>query len=423
MPTSTTSVNSLLLERVQEAIEDTNEKVTTTFDRIDKVDVEDANPRGVRMTVQVEDNASQRWSSVEGFDYAPSDAGVYQPMTVTYTRVSKTCEFSKDVMQLDKAANRIVPLVATEVANATSKLKKDLNRYLFGEGSGELARVSGIAGTTITFNTTGNLFGSTKFDKRARIQWYNPALSTQRVGGAVNTSVVTAVDRANKTATFDNVPSDLSAASTGDVAVIEGSANSVIRGFDYFIANSGTVQGLSRATYPSLNATVVSAASTGLSVSLLASLFYTMAYKTGKLNGGPKGWVFIMSPAQASAYEALGLPFRQIGGNDKSLDLAFTDLSYRGVPILVDADCPDGTVYLVNFSALKRFRLKALGPERVPGTDTIFHLRNANAGNGHQDGVNVYLTAKEELGSANPKMVGAKLTTLSTSGLPSRHAA
>lgn len=418
---TTTSTNALLFERVMEAIEDTNEKEATTYDRLEKVDVEDANPRGVRMSVQVEDNASQRWSSVEGFDYAPSDAGVYQPMTVTYTRVSKTCEFSKDVMQLDKAANRIVPLVATEVSNATMKLKKDLNRYLFGDGSGELARVSGIAANVITFNTTGNLFGSTKFDKRARIQWYNPALTTQRVGGGVNVSTVTAVDKANKTATLDNVPSDLSTASTGDVAVIEGSVNSVIRGIDYFIANSGSVQGLSRATYPSLNATVVSAASTGLSVSLLANLFYTMAYKTGKLMGGKGGWVFIMSPAQASAYEALGLPFRQLQG--QKLDFAFTDLSYRNVPIIVEPDCPDGTVYLVNFSALKRFRLKVLGPERVPGTDTIFHLRNANAGNGHQDGVNVYLTAKEEIGSANPKMVGAKLTTISISGLPSRHAA
>jgi hypothetical protein len=72
----------------------------------------------------------------------------------------------------------------------------------------------------------------------------------------------------------------------------------------------------------------------------------------------------------------------------------------------------------VNFDQLKRFQLLPVGPQRNEA-GTILFQRNASSGQGHADGYNVYLVGKMQIGSANPKMVGSKLTSLSTTGLPS----
>jgi hypothetical protein len=81
----------------------------------------------------------------------------------------------------------------------------------------------------------------------------------------------------------------------------------------------------------------------------------------------------------------------------------------------VDAD--DTKVYMVNFDQIKRFQLLPVGPQEKNGS--ILHQRNASSGQGHADAFNVYLAGKMQIGAPNPRNVGAKLTTLATSGLPS----
>ena len=76
---------------------------------------------------------------------------------------------------------------------------------------------------------------------------------------------------------------------------------------------------------------------------------------------------------------------------------------------------------MVNFSKMGRVQLKALEPMPFPGGG-IFWPRNANSGNGHQDGVNVYMVGKMETFSHQPKDLGARLTTLPV-GNVSRHVA
>jgi hypothetical protein len=407
---NTTGIGSLLIEKVQKIVEDGIEKKDVTFSRVEKSPAQSTNSLGVRMPVLVEDNASEEWRSSEGADFAPSDAEVYKNLTITYTRVYKTAEFTADVAQLDKDPDKIVGIIANSVAKATMKLKKSLNRMFFGDGSGTIgAYESGTGTTSIVFTAAG--FGVRKLDKRARIQFYDSTLATPANGGQIFT--VVSLDRANRTAVLDAAPT----LSAGDVAVFANSVSASINGLGNIIANSGSIHGLSRSTYPALNNSVVSAASAALSASLLDQLGNQMAYKTGMEK--QEGMVLIWSPAQRQAYLNLGYELKQFVGGGGSLDLSFDGITHAGIKTVTDVDCPDATVFMVNFDQLKRFQLLPVGPQKVPGTDSILFQRNASSGQGHSDGYNVYIAGKMQIGAPNPRLVGSKLTTLSTTGLPS----
>jgi hypothetical protein len=301
-----------------------------------------------------------------------------------------------------------VGIIANSVAKATMKLKKSLNRMFFGDGSGAIGAYSSGTGTTsIVFATP---FGVRKLDKRARIQFYDSTLTTARNSGQIFT--VSSLDRANRTAVLDAAPT----LSAGDVAVFANSVSASINGLDNIIGNSGSIHGLSRTTYPALNNSVLSASSAALSASLLDQLGNQMAYKTGQEK--QEGMVLIWSPAQRQAYLNLGYELKQFVGGNQSLDLGFDGITHSGVKTVMDVDCPDDKVFMVNFDQLKRFQLLPVGPQRNEA-GTILFQRNASSGQGHADGYNVYLVGKMQIGSANPKMVGSKLTSLSTTGLPS----
>jgi hypothetical protein len=405
---NTTGIGSLLIEKVQKIVEDGIEKKDVTFSRVEKSPAQSTNSLGVRMPVLVEDNSSEEWRSSEGNDFAPSDAEVYKNLTITYTRVYKTAEFTADVAQLDKDPDKIVGIIANSVAKATMKLKKSLNRMFFGDGSGAIGAYSSGTGTTsIVFATP---FGVRKLDKRARIQFYDSTLTTARNSGQIFT--VSSLDRANRTAVLDAAPT----LSAGDVAVFANSVSASINGLDNIIGNSGSIHGLSRTTYPALNNSVLSASSAALSASLLDQLGNQMAYKTGQEK--QEGMVLIWSPAQRQAYLNLGYELKQFVGGNQSLDLGFDGITHSGVKTVMDVDCPDDKVFMVNFDQLKRFQLLPVGPQRNEA-GTILFQRNASSGQGHADGYNVYLVGKMQIGAPNPKMVGSKLTSLSTTGLPS----
>lgn len=407
---NTSGIASLLIEKVQKIVEDGIEKKDVTFSRVEKSPAQSTNSLGVRMPIMVEDNASEEWRSSEGADFAPTDAEVYKNLSITYTRVYKSCEFTADVAQLDKDPDKIVGIIANSVAKGTMKLKKSLNRMFFGDGSGTLgAYESGTGTTSIVFAAP---FGARKFDKRARIQFYDSTLATARNGGQIFTIV--SVAKSTRTTVLDAAPT----LSAGDVAVFANSVSASINGLDNIIAASGNIHGLSRSTYPALNATVVSASSAALSASLLDQLGNTMAYKTGMEKQA--GMVLLWSPAQRQAYLNLGYELKQfVGNNAGNLDLSFDGISHANIPTVTDVDCPDNVIFMVNFDELKRFQLLPVGPVLNPGGGGMLFQRNASSGQGHADAFNVYLAGKMQIGAPNPRNVGAKLTTLSTTGLPS----
>lgn len=416
---SGSNANPLLIEIVRKVLEDGNEKKDNTWSRIES-DTENlgTNTIGVRLPIVVEDNASQVWRASDGGDFAQSGAEVYKSLTVTYKRQYMAAEFTADIKQMDDNSPKVTAIVAGAVARAQQRLRKNLNGFIFGDGSGEVARYSsGTGTTTITFtSTSGNYFGSSKILKNGRYQWYDSTLATARNSGYVFT--VSSVDRANKQAVFDAAPT----LSANDVLVPEGSVSAVINGFGNLINNSGTIHGLSRATYPSLNAVVINASSAPLSASLMGAIENTMAFKTGMEKIGD-GYEYIWSPVQRQAYLNLGYDLKQFV-NEKAgnLDAGFDGTTFGNLKARVDVDCPDDTVVCPGMTQFKRTELIPIAPQKFPGGD-IFWPKLASSGQNYADSWLVNLSTKTEVACPNPRLTGARMASLAVSGSVSRHVA
>jgi len=411
LSTGTPSVASLLIEKVRKVVEDGIEKKTTTFDRMEKKPPLSTNSLGFRMPIQVEDNASEEWHSDEGFDFAPVDAPVWKNLVITYTRVSKSVGLTGDVSDLDKDPDKITGMIGLAVAKSTKKLKKSYNRMFFGDGSGEIGRYSSGTGTTsiVLTSTTGNFFGARKFDKRARIQFYDSTLTTARNSGQIFT--VSTSTRTTKTIVLDAAPT----LSSGDVAVFANSVNAAFNGLSNIINNTGDIHGLSRTTYPALNASVKAAGGAALSQSLLDSMINQETYKTGEDGVSGDAKPIIWSPVQKQAYLNLGYELKQfVQPGAQKLDLSFDGVTHAGNPTAVDVDCPDDSIFMPDFSYINRFELLPTQPKKSQDGGILWQ-RNASSGTGHSDNLNVYIVGKLQIGSWNPALAGTKMTGLSIS--------
>lgn len=419
LSTGTPSVASLLIEKVRKVVEDGIEKKTTSFDRMEKKPPLSTNSLGFRMPIQVEDNASEEWRGDESFDFAPVDAPVWKNLVITYTRVNKSVGFSGDVQDLDKDPDKITGMIGLAVAKSTKKLKKSYNRMFFGDGSGEIGRYLSGTGTTsiVLTSASGNFFGARKMDKRARIQFYDSTLATARNGGQIFT--VQSVDRALKTIVLDAAPT----LSANDVVVFANSVSNAFNGLGNIIANSGTIHGLSRTTYPSLNSTVLAAGGASLSQSLLDSMINQETYKTGEDGVSGDSRMIIWSPVQKQAYLNLGYDLKQfVQPGAQKLDLGFDGVTHGNNPTDVDVDSPDDTIWMPDFNYINRFEILPTQP-KISNGGGIFFQRNASSGQGHADAVNTYIVGKLQLASWNPAFAGCKMTGLSVASGVNPHQA
>lgn len=417
LSTGTPSVASLLIEKVRKVVEDGIEKKTMTFDRMEKKPPLSTNSLGFRMPIQVEDNASEEWRSDEGFDFAPVDSPVWKNLVITYTRVNKSVGFTGDVADLDKDPDKITGMIGLAVAKSTKKLKKSYNRMFFGDGSGEIGRYLSGTGTTsiVLTSTSGNYFGARKMDKRARIQFYDSTLATARNGGQIFT--IQSVDRALKTIVLDAAPT----LSANDVVVFANSVSASFNGLSNIINNTGTIHGLSRTTYPALNASVLAAGGAAQSQSLLDSMINQMTYKTGEDGNMATNAPLIWGPVQKQGYLNLGYDLKQFV-NTQKLDLGFDGVTHSNHPEAVDVDCPDDSVFMPDFDYINRFEILPTQPKKSQDGGILWQ-RNASSGQGHSDNLNVYIVGKLQVGSWNPALAGTKETGLSISTGVSPHIA
>lgn len=417
LSTGTPSVASLLIEKVRKVVEDGIEKKTTSFDRMEKKPPLSTNSLGFRMPIQVSDNASEEWRSDEGFDFAPVDAPVWKNLVITYTRVNKSVGLTGDVADLDKDPDKITGMIGLAVAKSTKKLKKSFNRMLFGDGSGEIGRYLSGTGTTsiVLTSTTGNFFGARKVDERARVQWYDSTLTTARNSGQIFT--VVSSTRNTKTIVLDAAPT----LSSGDVLVFANSVNAAFNGLSNIINNTGTIHGLSRTTYPALNASVMAAGGASLSQSLLDSMINQETYKTGEDGVSGDNKMIIWSPVQKQAYLNLGYDLKQFV-NSQKLDLGFDGITHSNNPTAVDVDCPDDSVFMPDWNYINRFELLPTQPKKSQDGGILWQ-RNASSGTGHSDNLNIYIVGKLQLGSWNPALAGTRMSGLSVSSGVNPHMA
>ena len=219
-----------------------------------------------------------------------------------------------------------VDLLNTEMEQLVRSSSFNFGRMLFGDGTGKLATVGSVSGTTYTLNSAINLAVGMVVDV------YD---AEGEVVAAART--VTGVDYSKKQVT-------LSGTSIADAAecelYVQNSRGLELTGLGAIFSSSDTLYGLTRADHPWLNPVKLT------SIGTLTENAVQKAIDLVEENAGSRiNFIVCSWGVRRALYEVLS-QYRQV----TSVELAggAKAITFNGIPVVADRFCPSGTMYLLN---------------------------------------------------------------------------
>jgi hypothetical protein len=239
--------------------------------------------------------------------------------------------------------------VTSETAGVTRDLKNDVNRQLYADGSGKLATVGAVAGST-SLTITGGVM--TNLQKRQlqvgmRIDagtaaTPNASFTARRIT-AINTATgVITLDAAVTTAALDI----LTVSGAGGT----GAAQREVTGLTKQIAATGALWNIDPATVPNWASYVDDPGSTR---AITEALFMKASQTVNMLSGNEIN-LWVTTDGVMRAYAALLSSLKRyndptmLAGGFKALDLSNVNQGNTGsnsVGMVFDKDCPDSTAF------------------------------------------------------------------------------
>lgn len=298
------------------------------------------------------------------------------PLSYWYT----VCAFSGQAIKAsNNSATALAKIIADEMQNAVEDHKRVENSYLYGDGSGALAKATAVDTTNkkITVNLWNSLFS---VDRQLET-------STARDGstsGGMAANPIVATDRANLTITFANA---ITNAAVDDYIFLKGTKGNANMGLLGICDDGGivsTFQTLSRSTYPQIKAKVFTDSSArNISESLLMDVIARM-----REDGSTPDIIIGTSFQLKDLCEEMHQQRRFIDDSGK-MDLGVRGIKIGdGVDFTFDVDCPPGYAFALN---KKNIILSEAAPlsfmdldgnvmSRITGKDayeaTMFHYFN-----------------------------------------------
>lgn len=406
------NVEAAVREYYSGGVEDVTFNVDDTLSEVEEgKDAEELNSRGASLVIRPLNNVSERWGTTELQDYPTPGVSPLVKTTVPFTGVTASALFSNHLLAENQSATTITNLVTGELDNKLENLRDSQDFYLFGDGSGERARVSSVASLVVTCNNSGNLYGVQMLEVGMEVE-FRTSGGVLLSGGGVTFSTITAVDYSAKTFTVDQIPND-PIANTHRV-YLRGSFGAAPRGFLYHVATSGAWQGLSdRTIYRGTTPTVITANGV-LSQGLLEKMHSARALKTGKRGSG-KSKLYVSS--QWSAYVAIGFEMKSFV-NTQSFDAGFIDsqTDYAGVGFKFSKHCQRDMLHELDTKKMRLYRMQKIMMVKNDAGG-IFHLINAASGQLHASGKAVYWEGFFNFGVKDVVGLGTRIEALSTTSL------
>lgn len=276
---------------------------------------------------------------LEGADLPDAGAQNYVdaiiPMKYLYGRINLTGQTIRAAKNNEGA---FVRAVDSEMRGITRDLKADINRQLFGDGTGKLAAATAnsSASTTVTVDTTKNLRVGMIIDIIADN-------GTASVTGARITAVTGTTITHNGTG---------AAVAANSYIYRHGSRNNELMGLKGIISDvdpyANGLQGIKVADNPIWKASVMANGGTNRALSL--TLLRTML-DTIETAGNGKVSALYTTHGVRRAYEALLQAERQFV-NVMKFDGGIETLTYDGLPIIADKDCDANRIYFVDEDAM-----------------------------------------------------------------------
>ena len=298
------------------------------------------------------------------------------PLSYWYT----VCAFSGQAIKAsNNSATALAKIIADEMQNAVEDHKRVENSYLYGDGSGALAKVTAVDTTNkkITVNLWNGLFAVGR----------ELETSTARdgsVSGGMAANPIVAVDRTNLTVTFANA---ITNAAVDDYVFLKGTKGNANMGLLGICDDGGivsTFQTLSRASYPQIKAKVFSnATARNISESLLMDVIARMR-EDGSTPDIIIGTSFQLKDLCAEMHQQ-----RRFIDDSGKMDLGVRGIKIGdGIDFTFDVDCPPGYSFAINkkniiiseAAPLSFMDLDGNVMSRITGKDayeaTMFHYFN-----------------------------------------------
>jgi hypothetical protein len=370
------------IEKVRKALRPLFERCDTTISLLkQKGSVEKVSSRAMRIPIEIAPPGNAR--KVD-FDSSTTGLGLgsgtqYQVATVTPLDWAVALQATKKAeISTNTAEKAIADVVRKDMKNGIKEMNWFLDALLQTPGTGQLSVATTISGTTWTL---GGNFKTLLLHRGMRVQLYDSTFATQRAGVAI----VQTVNYTAGTITVDTLPTG---GVSGDLVVHEGlsGANPVsLNGIPVFQSDStsGTTLGLTRSSFPEIQAQRINAGSTFLSPSMVRAALNKLRIKRDD-DSIMAGLVAHTSPLQTDAYEQNALLISRIDKTSSSkegFELFFTPSNMAGVPIKTNIKA-DPT--RVDFLCLDRWGLAVsqdIDFYRDPGNgETVFPLYDLTTG-------------------------------------------
>jgi hypothetical protein len=260
------------------------------------------------------------------------------PMRYLYGRIKLTGPSIKAAKSNEGA---FIRAVESEMKGLARDLKSDLNRQLFGDGTGVLATCGTTSNsTTVTVDSTAKL----------------------RVGMIVD--IIVTADGTTGTGatgrTITSIPSATTFVISGAAITTDntfsvyrsGSRNLEVMGIAGICSATTTLQGLDVSNYPWWKANVLTA---GSNRAISETLLQTAIDTTYQQSDGEATAIFTTVGVRR-AYQAL-LSADRTYQNTMEFKGGFKALDYNGLPFMVDKDCKANTIYLLDENHLKFYEM------------------------------------------------------------------
>jgi len=380
-------MGKLVDEMWRDTIQETDEFEATFWQMCQKMKGKATNTRGEKWNIRTGYNESESWASSNGDAYAQPGNSSFENLFVPYRHVSTQLSVTQEAMDNDNGNARYHP-VADELASTLKAGFKKINRHaLMGNGTGRIAELTAAAaGNTLTA-APGTNFGNkgAQFVKPSKlIQVYDPTGVTLRNATIGGEGIVTVASVARSSGVITLTSPAPSNAAIGDIIVPERSNNKAPHGLEYWVANTGTLFGISRAN--GLKSTVLSGA-TGDILALVESLVASMAFYVGEAvaygDGDGRGKdILLWSPTQRQKYRqvAIGTGITMLGEDKVDLGFGYTE-TINGMRTVTSADAPNNKIYRLRMSDWYRLS--------VNGAATPFEKRQVHG----SDMYNLYDTS------------------------------
>ena len=266
------------------------------------------------------------------------------PMRYLYGRIQLTGPSMKASRSNEGA---FVRALESEMKGLARDLKSDLNRQLFGDGSGLLATCASASTVNITVDSTAKLRVGMKVD----ILVSATGAVTAGVAGATIESITSST-----VFVVDTAPATPGSIGSTYAVYRAGARNLEIMGLGGIVTNtdpaSGALQGLAVASYPVWKASVLTDSSNR---AISESLMQTAIDTVSQAGDGEVSAIYTTFGVRR-AYQALLTTDRQYV-NTMDLKGGAKAIAYDNMPIIADKNCPANKMYFIDENALKFYRL------------------------------------------------------------------